>query len=346
MLMLVIVFFAVLEVFLGVYDYFNPRCDFMSSPVSQDLDYEIRKDICQTWKIHQIYIDPITGISQNEPNQHFQSININSHGFRGPEISKEKPDETYRIFVVGGSTTFSIRSLTDHHTIPGYLQQKFDESSLDKKIEVINAGISAITSTDELHLVTTKIIEFEPNLVIIYDGHNDVVNFPGKTKNDTSDDLLTQIWKKYLSFYNTPFVIGGIIADAKHSVAPYLINTNFPKNVEVWKTNLISICELGDQKGFKTLIFLQPFLGAGNKTFTEHEKELFEQPYSAEFVSGYELFSNELNDLENYCSKATDLRDIFDDEKNNIYFDRAHVASDSNKKIAEKIFEVVEPLVN
>ncbi len=231
--MLVLVFFAVLEVLLGIYEYYNPRCDFMTNPVSQDLDYEIRKDICQIWKIHKIYIDSDTGISQNEPNQHFSTLNINSYGFRGPEISNEKPDETYRIFVVGGSTTFSIRALSDNHTIPGYLQQKFNEFSIDKKIEVINAGIPAITSTDELHLITSKIIEFEPDLIIIYDGFNDVVNFPGKTKNKTSDDLLTQIWKKYLSFYNTPFVIGGIIADAKHSVAPYLINTNFPKKVEV-----------------------------------------------------------------------------------------------------------------
>jgi len=344
--MLVLVFFAVLEVLLGIYEYYNPRCDFMTNPISQDLDYEIRKDTCQMWKIHKIYIDPDTGISQNVPNQHFQSFNINSHGFRGPEIFKEKPDETFRIFVVGGSTTFAIRSLSDQYTIPGYLQQKFNESSSEKKIEIINAGISAITSTDELQLIKTKIIEFEPDLIIIYDGFNDVVNFPGKTKNKRNDDSITQIWKKHLSFYNTPYVFGGIIADAKRSVTPYLINTDFPKKVQVWKTNLISICELGDQKGFKTLIFLQPFLGTGNKTLTEHEKELFVQPYSGQFVSGYELFANELADLENYCSKTTDLRNIFDDEKHDIYFDRPHVSSDSNKKIAEKIFEVTLPLIN
>ena len=110
--MLVLVFFAVLEVLLGIYGYYNPRCDLMTNPVSQDLEYELKKDMCNTWKIHQNYIDPVTGISQNVPNQHFRTININSHGFRGAEIFKEKPDETFRIFVVGGSTTFSVRALS------------------------------------------------------------------------------------------------------------------------------------------------------------------------------------------------------------------------------------------
>jgi len=33
-------------------------------------------------------------------------VHINEHGFRGPEITKEKPVNTFRIFLVGGSTMF------------------------------------------------------------------------------------------------------------------------------------------------------------------------------------------------------------------------------------------------
>ena len=32
----------------------------------------------------------------------------NSHGFRGDEFEKEKPDNTFRIFALGGSTTFGV----------------------------------------------------------------------------------------------------------------------------------------------------------------------------------------------------------------------------------------------
>ena len=176
--MLVLVFFAVLEVFFQIYEYFNPRCDFMVNPLSQNYDYEHKKDICDSWVFRFIYLDPTSGISQSIPNQHSQSININSHGFRGQEILREKPDNTFRIFVVGGSTTFGIRS-PDNQTIPGHLQQILNEKNFDKKIEVINAGIGGITSTDEVQLIKTKIVQFDPDLIIVYDGNNDMVNFPG-----------------------------------------------------------------------------------------------------------------------------------------------------------------------
>ena len=60
------------------------------------MDYEFKKQICDMWKNHIVYLDPTSGISQNIPNQHFLTVNINSHGFRGPEIFIEKPDDTYR----------------------------------------------------------------------------------------------------------------------------------------------------------------------------------------------------------------------------------------------------------
>ena len=61
-----------------------------------------------------------------------------------------------------------------------------------------------------------KIVEFEPDLIIGYDGWNDVVK--------------------------------GISA----------------KN---WSENWKEVCEIGNERKFKTIIFLQPLLGTGYKTF-------------------------------------------------------------------------------
>jgi len=347
--MLVLVFFAVLEVFLQIYDYFDPRCDFLINPVSKDYDYDYKKQVCDSWGFRLIYLDPITGISQPIPNQHSQTININSYGFRGQEILMEKPEDTYRIFVVGGSTTFGIRS-PDQNTIPGHLQQNLNEINFDKKIEVINAGIGAITSSDELQLVNTKIVQFEPDLIIIYDGNNDIVNFPGKTKNKWNDDTITLIWKKHLSFYKTPFVIGGLIQDAKASISRPIFNPNFDAIAQIWKSNMITICELGKQQGFHTIVILQPFLGTGNKTLSDFEKENLETKYST-FASqslhdGYQLLADELNDLENYCYVTDDFRNAFDDINESVYFDRVHVGPESNKIIADKMADLVIPLID
>jgi lysophospholipase L1-like esterase len=346
--MLVLVFFAVLEVFFQIYEYFNPRCDFMINPVSQDYDYVHKKQVCDSWVFRLIYIDPISGISQSIPNQHSSAININSYGFRGQEILMEKPEDTYRIFVVGGSTTFGIRS-PDQKTIPGHLEQNLNKLNFDKKIEVINAGIGGITSTDELQLVTTKIVQFDPDLIIVFDGNNDIVNFAGKTKNKWSDDAITLTWKQYLSFYKTPFVVGGIIDDAKASISLSIFNPNFVEIAQVWKKNMITICELGKQQGFDTIVVLQPFLGTGNKTLSDFEKENLETRYvtfsTQSLYDGYQLLADELNNLENYCYKSSDFRNTFDDINESVYFDRVHVGPESNKILADKMADMVVPII-
>jgi len=100
--------------------------------------------------------------------------NLNSLGFRGPEFSEIKPSNTYRIFMVGGSTMFGAGATSDETTIPGILQKMFDIQHLDQNVEVINAGFSGGNSNTELNLIEKKLLLYKPDLVIIYDGWNDL----------------------------------------------------------------------------------------------------------------------------------------------------------------------------
>ena len=99
---------------------------------------------------------------------------LNSLGFRGPEFSEIKPSNTYRIFMVGGSTMFGAGATSDETTIPGILQKMFDIQHLDQNVEVINAGFSGGYSNTELNLIVEKLLLYKPDLVIIYDGWNDL----------------------------------------------------------------------------------------------------------------------------------------------------------------------------
>ena len=102
---------------------------------------------------------------------------------------------------------------------------------------------------------------------------------------------------------------------------------------------MIKICEIGKEQGYETLIILQPILGSGNKSLSEHEIKNIEFWDQAKAVIGYQKFADELNDLNNYCIGTADLRNIFDNVKGDIYFDRAHIGSEHNKMVADKIFE-------
>ena len=102
-----------------------------------------------------------------------KSSNLNSLSFRGPEFSEIKPPNTYRIFMVGGSTMFGSGESSDDTTIPGILQKMFDsDNSITQKIEVINAGFSGANHITEYDLINQKLVTFSPDLVIVYDGWN------------------------------------------------------------------------------------------------------------------------------------------------------------------------------
>ena len=101
------------------------------------------------------------------------NLNFNSHGFRGVEFSSEKSSDVYRIFMIGGSTMLGAETTNDT-TIPSILQKLFDTQFSDKKVEVINAGISGGNTITELSLIKSKIINYNPDLVIMYDGWNDI----------------------------------------------------------------------------------------------------------------------------------------------------------------------------
>ena len=104
-------------------------------------------------------------------------IKLNSDGFRDIEINK-KPINTYRIFIIGGSTVFGLGVESDE-TIPYYVQKKFDDLNLGKKIQVINVGIPSSWSVNDFRIINDKIMNYEPDFLIIYGGWNDLVRFTG-----------------------------------------------------------------------------------------------------------------------------------------------------------------------
>ena len=349
MIMFLAVVLTLLEIISRTYDYFNPKCNLMVNPVAEDLDFWLKAEICRAWLYHIPYDDPLTGIRSYEPNQHGPTLNINSYGFRGPELQNGDPDKTFRIFMVGGSTTFAIRAISDQHTIPGYLQENFNQINGFKKIEVVNAGFPGIRSADELQLIKNKIVNMDPDMIIIYDGVNDVRVPYNSTRIHSVVNELGNIYKKYFSFFETIRVFDRMIERSGPNMGPTqkipIDESTSQEKAILWKNNLSAICKIGKQKDFDTVIILQPFLGTGNKILTEHEKTTYEILEHSEVVRAYQFFSNEFEDLKNYCIHTIDLMNIFDDIQGSVYYDGAHLRHEYNKAVADRIFEEIIPLI-
>ena len=149
------------------------NCEFEQNEIFQNLNEAEKRQLCLD------FYNLKTSGDELIPGQSMDSITINDLGFRGAEFSEIKPPNTHRTFMIGGSTMFGAGATSDNTTIPGYVQQFLDENNAEFNLEVINAGIQGADSNTELKLVEQKLIRFSPDLLIIYDGWNDLkADFP------------------------------------------------------------------------------------------------------------------------------------------------------------------------
>ncbi len=352
-LLILILIFAV-EGILRIYFYFDIECMFEAADVHAQLDFFQKKQICHDF----YYIDskhPKYSIASFIPNQHSPTININNFGFRGSDISYEKPADTFRIFFVGGSTAYGAGSSSDSTTIPGYLQEHFDQENLSKKIEIINAGKSSFFSLTEVQLIKNKLLEFDPDLFIVYDGWNDIdhtiqTHLGKKYQTSFVDDLIEKS-SEIFPEYRTMKILRHIQSQAKTETttnetdSTYQFNTTtIPQKIHLWEERWRDICILGNDKGFGTIITLQPLAGSGNKVLSEQEKTYFEKRI-AHYISYYEQYADILKKLEKDCTGIKDLRFVADSYSHTIFYDGGHVVDEGNRIIAKEMYQAILPIV-
>ena len=211
-LMGILIILAVIEISAQFYEYTFVECFFLNSDATDHIDRDLREKICEQSEFVKIIEYPVY---QYEPNQSLDTININSFGFRGEEFNQIKDSETYRIFLVGGSTAFGAGATSDNTTIPAYLEEKFLENNYD--VEVINAGAGGSNSIEEVYKIRHLYKMYNPDLFIIYDGWND--SFTHLSSDELNPDISRvglletekssfQLWiSKNLELYRTLYVL-------------------------------------------------------------------------------------------------------------------------------------------
>jgi lysophospholipase L1-like esterase len=98
----------------------------------------------------------------------------NSLGYRNDEISLEKPGNVYRIVALGGSSTYDVRIEDNQKTFTAQLEKLLKEQYGYENVEVINAGVPGYNSWEILVNLEFRVLDLDPDLVIIYEGTNDV----------------------------------------------------------------------------------------------------------------------------------------------------------------------------
>ena len=334
------VLLASIEIILRVADYYNPNCNFMYSDVFSNVDAETKRKICLDNDSLKWNTVPNLHLI---PNQNLDTININNDGFRGKEIQTPKDTDTFRIFIVGGSTTFGVGSTSDNSSIPGELQQMMNSLDDTKKIEVINAGIPKAYSFTEINLIHNKLLNYQPNLIIVYDGWNDIHRpfneYDKKINNSSYEQFLQLIITN--DFYKTSKIILKNVININNQDSISNFDSNMiNQKVDLWKTNWNNLCEKMENKNIDVILTLQPLVGTGNKIMTPEEEIHFTKNDHITMLQSYDQYSKSLLYLDK-CSQAIDLQNIFDDYDDTIFYDGGHVSDNGNKIVAKKLYEII-----
>lgn len=307
---------------------------------------------------------------RTKPNQHFKTFNVNAFGFRGSEIKEVKEKGCFRIVMLGGSALWGTGISCDDATISAQLKKRLNNAYKTKKFEVINAGESGYVSTQELILLFDRIIRLKPDLVIVFDGYNDVysgfINAAGFPQNFSE-------FKKKLEGRNSLYYLGTAVKKllshslllrrlktiAKNAAVGrnVLLNREAKSSVyadasevaKIYGRNLRYMRMILNNEGIESLFVIQPVLGFGSRQLTDSEKAILAYfnsviaGYSDYIKKTYSLFLSELRRMrDEEGAKILDLTDSFDMLDYAVYFDNVHFSDKGVRIVAQRIFEEIK----
>jgi hypothetical protein len=135
--------------------------------------------------LYQYVFDPYKDVLPAPNYVDTRGIQHNSQGFRrSSEVARTKPPNTYRIFLMGGSTAYGLGGLwpqieprypvlKNTETIDAFLERELNTRVTGLHVEVINAAITSSWTHHELIYLNQAILNYQPDMILFLDGFND-----------------------------------------------------------------------------------------------------------------------------------------------------------------------------
>ena len=292
-------------------------------------------------------------------------ININADGVRQTTHSACN-DRNPTIWMFGDSTMWGAGA-ADDQTIASFLAADFQNAG--QPVCIVNYGEKAWANTQEVVelIEQLKHTSHKPNLVVFYDGGTEAFTAYQTHQADMPSNYqgfknYLEAWSaeqkpgfSYLEKTNTHRLLSGLssklafrpknpprtISDDQVASLASAVVHNYQQNMEI-------IRMLGQQYGFRPLFVWYPTLVVTHKPLTGSEQKAkvkeeerfpgISRIYQAVYATSQEIQSPDFRYLGG----------VFDDEKKEVFVGISHIRPDSNRTIADRLFEIVEqaPLVN
>ncbi len=146
-------------------------------------------------RINRYVYDPVLGHARPrgesgtyQTSEFTTTLSFNSLGFRDKEWNPMKPPGTFRIALLGDSYVEGAQ-VSEQEVFARVLENLLSEPlGAPARIEVMNLGVSGYGTTQEMELLRTKVLRFEPDLVVLtFLSGNDIRNNSLVLDQGTSD---------------------------------------------------------------------------------------------------------------------------------------------------------------
>ena len=228
------------------------------------------------------------------------------------EIKKEN---SYRVFIMGGSSAAGF-PYSPNGAFSRYIRKRLELLYPERKIEVVNIAMSAINSY-ALRDMLPGVLEKQPDLIIIYAGHNEYYGALGvgsvETLGDTRFIVNTVIWlnrfktfellrdvvKSVSGWFSSPVKSDGTLMArmSQRQLIPFNSEKYF-SGINQYEGNLRDILEMAKDKNVSVIL--------GRLVSNLKDQKPFESSYDGEFPPAEEVFNLAHNELSSGRLRSAD----------------------------------------
>lgn len=262
-----------------------------------------------------------------------------------------------KVFCFGGSTMYS-SGARDEYTIPSELSKLIHKNFPDQNVEVTNFGCHGYTrATENIQLQRELIKNNIPDIVIFYDGVNEVISghqnneagAPTNAYNRKKEFKIAHSYKKRIKLMIYSSNLYRFITTLQRKIftgssyAPISSRSDeLASDIAKNYIGLVHISKsLENEYGFKVFNFMQPNIYS-KKNLSKTEKLYFDmqQYYENLYTLSYENVRKDslmIND-----ETFVDISNAFDTTDKTIYFDFCHTGERGNQLVAEQMFTRIQ----
>lgn len=277
-----------------------------------------------------------------------------------------KPKGEIRVIALGGSTMVGAGASHPAKSILPRLEYFLRQSQLPdaQKIRTINAAHSGYTSTNEMVLLTTRMLAFQPDLIVVLNGYNDFSEFIFHKDLppfwNTYDDHLYRGFNRVQTLSGTMAQAGYLLSKKLYCLAvprAWLFSRryhshrlwvqnkdkvsppSFENVMKIYRLNLLTMMGVASSHKIPIIIVLQPNVVYKKPLSPEEEKIMAPNDYFTKYLSAcYSDAVDLFRELAN--SNPTifyDLSGAFENMDQTIYTDACHYNDMGQDILAQKL---------